>query len=155
MTIDRRSHPGSSAGRCGRCRRRWTAFVRQLGTYPTPGRAWFSKSLFLGSKLPRGPGKPFPKVGGEVPHLLEGSPGPPGQLRPPTNKDLENHARPGVGYAPSCLFVCRKVGSERTRLCLDSLLSHRSNTAVVVFVLRFFVFCLFLLWVGLVFLVFH
>ncbi len=35
---------------------------RQLGTYPTPGRAWFYKSLFLGSKMPRRPGKPFQMV---------------------------------------------------------------------------------------------
>ncbi len=38
---------------------------------------------FWGSGRPRGPGRPFQKVGGEAPHFLEGSPGPPGSPRPP------------------------------------------------------------------------
>ncbi len=76
------------------------SFTRQLKTYPTPGRAWFSKSLFLGSKLPQGPGKPFQKVVSGAPTFL----GPRGSLDP-KNKDLSNHARPGVGYVLSCLFA--------------------------------------------------
>jgi hypothetical protein len=76
---------------------------RQLGAYPTPGRAWFSKSLFLGSKLPRGPGKPFQQVGGFAHHLLEGFPGPLRGSLPQKYKIYKNHTRPGVGYVPSCL----------------------------------------------------
>ena len=75
--------------------------TRQLKTYPTPSRAWFSKSSFLGSKLPRRPGKTFQKVGG-FPTFWRGFPGPRGSLDPPKTK-IENHARPGVGYVPSCL----------------------------------------------------
>jgi hypothetical protein len=66
---------------------------RQLKTYPTPGRAWFYKSLFWGSKLPRGPGKYFQKVGGFAPHLLAWFPGPPGQLRPPKQRFRKNKKR--------------------------------------------------------------
>ncbi len=38
---------------------------------------------FVGSGWPRGPWRPFRKVGGEAPHLLQGSPGPPVPPRPP------------------------------------------------------------------------
>ncbi len=40
---------------------------RQLVTYPTPSRAWFSQTLFWGSRPPRGPGKLFHKVGNFAP----------------------------------------------------------------------------------------
>ncbi len=77
--------------------------LRQLGTYPTPGRAWFSewfsKSLCLGSKLPPGPGKPFQKVGGEGPNFLEGFPGPPGQLgRRSLRSQRRQHGRSRLAF---------------------------------------------------------
>ncbi len=37
---------------------------------------------FWGSGRPRGPRRPFQKVGGFAPHLFEGLPGPPGPSRP-------------------------------------------------------------------------
>ncbi len=78
----------------------------QLGTYPTPGRAWIYKSLFLGSKQPRGPGKLLQKVVGD---FWKGFPGPRGSLDP-KNKDLENHARNGLGCVPSCLHYAELMG---------------------------------------------
>ncbi len=44
--------------------------------------AGFLGGAFLRFGRPRGPGKAFQKVGGEDPHIFEGSPGPPGPARP-------------------------------------------------------------------------
>ncbi len=75
----------------------------QLGTYPTPGLAWFYKSWFLESKLPQGAREALPKSAGRSPPPFgRVSRAPWGNLDA-QNQDLENHARPGVGYVTSCL----------------------------------------------------
>jgi hypothetical protein len=46
------------------------------------GKFHFLRRPFLRSGLPRGPRRPFQRVGGFAPCLLQGSPGPPGPGRP-------------------------------------------------------------------------
>ncbi len=62
------------------------------------------KSLFLGSKLPRGPGKPFQRWGASPPHLLEGFPGPWVHILPPKQRLIK--PCPTWGGVCSKLLLC-------------------------------------------------
>jgi hypothetical protein len=72
-------------------------------TPPQVGHGFLNLCLW-GLTCPRGSGKPVQKVGGVASPPFGRVPRASGQLGPQKN-DLENHARHGVGYVPSCPFT--------------------------------------------------
>ena len=109
---------GQRAHRCGRTKnkikgaRNCTSARRspnkskllKLGSLePTPPQVGhgFLKLCFWGPS-PGGPGNLSKRWGSKPPTFWKGFPGPRGTLNS-KNQDLENRARPAVGYGPSCL----------------------------------------------------
>jgi hypothetical protein len=74
------------------------AVLRSLANTPPQVGHVFVNLCFWDLSCPRGPGKPFQKVGGFAPHLLERFPGPPGQLIP----QKQRFGKPGPTWGGVC-----------------------------------------------------
>ncbi len=70
--------------------------------------------MFLGCVLksgrPRGPGKALQNVGGEAPHIFEGSPGPPGPDRP---ENPPPKTQPDCLQIPSYTTIRKNAGRKK------------------------------------------